>query len=115
MKLQNLVGLNFLRKLGFVEAIRTKENNTYLTIYPYDYDEYLLIEQFHALINKGDFSFFKSSNKHEFGVIVPKTLFSWFNNTDIVVIQKQIISWLTSIYVINDCDWRNKMREDLYV
>ena len=104
----------FLDKVSFVKAIRTIENNTYLTIYPYDYNEYLLIEQFHDLINKGDFSFFQSSNKHEFGIIVPKALFSWFKNTDLVVIQKQIISWLTSIYVINDCDWRNKMREDLY-
>ena len=66
----------FLEKVRFVKAIRTIENNTYLTIYPYDYNEYLLIEQFHDLINKGDFSFFKSSNKHVFGVIVPKALFS---------------------------------------
>ena len=56
-KTTKLSRAQFLEKVSFVEAIRTIENNTYLTIYPCDYNEYLLIEQFHNLINKGDFSF----------------------------------------------------------
>lgn len=60
----------FLDKVSFVKAIRTIENNTYLTIYPYDYNEYLLIEQFHDLINKGDFSFFSEEQKKGFIYVI---------------------------------------------
>lgn len=97
---------DFLNKVRYVEAIRYTsfqnmiEKPEDICLYLYDQDNLLKIEYLHKAINTGNMNCF-DTHKYFFGINVPRNLFKWFSNTSLSVIQKQIIVWLTALWLVS--------------
>jgi hypothetical protein len=89
----------FLNRFQFVKAIRTR--NQELSFYFDSPDKWENIEHFHYLINNGDFSKQKISRQIPFAFSIPKLLFNWMKETPLLILQKQIMFWLSGYYVFN--------------
>lgn len=98
-KQANVSREEFLDRLGFVQAIRTR--NYQLSFYFDSPDKWENIEHFHYIINSGDFSKQKISRQIPFAFEIPKLLFNWMKENPIQIIQKHILFWLSGYYVFN--------------
>jgi hypothetical protein len=76
------------------------------------------VRELYAIVNREEFRLTNSNKQFEidlgshvitnaprsdkfFAIEVEEDLFNWFANTDIGVIQKQIVSWMTAAYIFN--------------
>ncbi len=102
-----LTRAEFLHRVRRVKAIRTEEwldrshDRPLLTAFPSALNQWLMIERFHTLVNKGRFDFLDEElGRHFFVVVIPPRLFAWFRNVELSVLQKQIINWLAGVSIV---------------
>lgn len=126
-EIANLSPTIFLNKLQHIKYIRVQPLRAF-TIRPVSEEDWIALDRFHALVNKGDFgpdanftyerplgkklsdnlSSILSNHWRIFGVYVPNDLFYWFRNNSLHIIKKQIILFSAATYYIE-----NEVPDDL--
>ncbi len=109
----------FLHRVRHVKAIRSKErldrthDRPFLTVFPAELNQWLTLERFHTLVNKGRFEFLEEEfGRHFFVLLLPPRLFAWFRNVELAVLQKQIINWLAVVGIVQASkreDWFRRL------
>lgn len=106
----NLRKEEFLKRIKDVKYLRTSYNSNYLTFYITSINEYNNLIKFHKLVNNGIFNF---DNSYVFAVAIQPKLYNWIKTTNISIIQKQIVTWLASLYYFNP-DKRKIQKKQIY-
>ena len=115
-----LTRAEFVHRVRRVKAIRTDDwldrgrHRPFLTLIPNGLDQWLALERFHTLVNKGRFEFlYEEFGRHFFVVTLSPRLFAWLKNVDLAVLQKQIVNWFAAVGVVQHSG-QDKWFEGIY-
>jgi len=112
----NLSRRDFLARLSNVEGVRTNRHVSEegLTVYIHSVESFNYYTHLQAAIRNGDFAGLDGRYRvRHFGIDISESVQKWFERTELAVIQRQVVCWLTALYAQRPSS-REIMEQQIY-